>query len=56
MKKLKSYDYLFYLQDPGADFNPTPLTKKMRESGIFRAIFVLDPNEVNNNYLQNLIP
>lgn len=56
IKKLKSYDYLFLIQDLNDDFNPAIITQKLKESGIFRAVFLIDQNDVNDKYLHYLIP
>ena len=56
IKKLKSYDYLFLIQDSNDDFNPALITQKLKESGIFRAVFLIDQNDVNDKYLHYLIP
>jgi hypothetical protein len=55
LKKMKSYDYLFLVQDAHEDVNPILLTQKMKESGIFRAVFPIDLNEVSKKYMQYLI-
>jgi hypothetical protein len=56
LKKLKTYDYLFLIQDADDNFSSEMLTQKLKESGIFRAVFVIDTNKVNDKYLQYLIP
>jgi hypothetical protein len=56
LKKLKSYDYFFLIQDTEDDSDPSFLTKKLKESGLFRVVFLIDLKEVNDKYLQYLIP
>lgn len=56
LKKLKTFDYLFLVQDTDENFNSEMLTQKLKESGMFRAVFVIDPVKVNDKNLKYLIP
>jgi hypothetical protein len=55
-KKLKSYDYLFHVLDDNDDYDPSLLTQKLKESGIFRAVFLIEKNKENDKYLKYLTP
>jgi hypothetical protein len=56
VKKLKSYDYFFIVQDEEEECDPQTVARKLKESGLFTAIFNIDLKEVNDKNLRNLIP
>jgi hypothetical protein len=56
LKKLKTYDYLFLVQDADCNLSPEQLTQKFKESVIFRAVFLIDIDKVKDKNLEYLIP
>jgi hypothetical protein len=56
LKKMKSFDYLFLVQDANDGSASILLAQEMKESGIFRAVFPINLKAVNKKYLQYLNP
>jgi hypothetical protein len=56
LKKMKNYDYLFLIQDSNNNINADIFIQKMREAGIFRAVYPINLGEVNKKYMEYLMP
>lgn len=54
VKKLEIYDYLFMIQDSNEDTDTALIIQKMKEAGIFTAVFLINQKEVNDKYLNYL--